>query len=202
MGAIKHIGITSHSLEVILKALEYDVFETIQYPYNAVETQATEIFKKAYEKNIGVIAMKPFAGGAITNNKAALKFILQNQHITCAIPGMCSIEQLEDNVKAIEDMPLRKAEKEALSKETAELGEKFCRRCGYCQPCPKGINIPMAFILEGYFTRYNLTDWAVERYESLQAKASACEKCGLCETKCPYNLPIRDMLESVKNVFE
>lgn len=201
-GGIKHIGITSHSLEVIEKAIEYNVFETVQYPYNAVETQAEETFKKAYEKNLGVIAMKPFAGGALTNNKAALKFILQNKHITCPIPGMCSIEQLKENVKAIDEMPLSKGEEEALSKEASELGEKFCRRCGYCQPCPKGINIPVAFTLEGYYTRYNLQDWAVERYKSLPAKVSACEKCGLCETKCPYRLPIRDMLESVKNIFE
>ncbi len=65
-GLIKHIGITSHSLEVIEKALDYDVLETIQYPYNAVETQASEVFKKAHEKNLGIIAMKPFAGGALT----------------------------------------------------------------------------------------------------------------------------------------
>ena len=82
-GVIKHIGITSHSVDIIEKALEYDVFETIQYPYNAVETQGSELFRKAYEKNIGIIGMKPFAGGAITNARAALKFILQNQHITC-----------------------------------------------------------------------------------------------------------------------
>lgn len=201
-GAIKHIGITSHSLEVIEKAMEYDVFETIQYPYNAVEIQAEAVFKKAHERNLGIIAMKPFAGGALTNTKAALKFILQNQYVTCSIPGMCSIEQLEENVKAIEEMPLSDAEAEALTKEAAELGERFCRRCGYCQPCPKGINIPTMFVLESYYKRYNLMDWAVDRYNNLPVKASACEKCGLCETKCPYNLPIRDMLESTKNVFE
>lgn len=201
-GVIKHIGITSHSLEIIEKAIEYDVFETIQYPYNAVEAQGAEVFKKAYERNLGVIAMKPFAGGALTHHKAALKHILQNKYVTCSIPGMCSIEQLEENVTAIEEMPLSNIEKETLYKEAAQLGEKFCRRCGYCQPCPKGINIPSVLILEGYYKRYNLMDWAVERYEALPVKASECEKCGLCETKCPYNLPIRDMLESVKNIFE
>jgi len=201
-GVIKHIGITSHSLEVIEKAIEYNVFETIQYPYNAVETQAEKVFGKANEKNLGVIVMKPFAGGALTNKKAALKFILQNKHVTCPIPGMCSIEQLVENVKAIDEMPLSKEEEEALAKEASELGERFCRRCGYCQPCPKGISIPMAFTLEGYYTRYNLKDWAIDRYENLPAKASACVKCGLCETRCPYKLPIRDMLESVKKIFK
>lgn len=200
-GVIKHIGITSHNLGVIEKALQYDVFETIQYPYNAVETQAEEVFKKAREKGVGVIAMKPLAGGALTNTKAALKFILQNDNISCLIPGMCSIEQLEENVKAIEEMPLTSDERENLSKEVAQLGQKFCRRCGYCQPCPQGINIPSVFLFEGYYKRYNLKEWAVERYNSLPVKAEACVKCGLCESKCPYNLPIRDMLESVKNTF-
>ena len=130
---------------------------------NAVETQGSELFRKAYEKNIGIIGMKPFAGGAITNARAALKFILQNQHITCAIPGMCSIEQLMDNIKAIDEMPLTQAEKEALSKEASELGERFCRRCGYCQPCPKGINIPVVFVMESYYKRYNLMEWAQTR---------------------------------------
>jgi predicted aldo/keto reductase-like oxidoreductase len=200
-GAIKHIGITSHSLDVIEKALQYDIFETIQYPYNAVETQAEELFKKAQEKGVGVIAMKPLAGGALTNTKAALKFILQNDNIDCIIPGMCSIEQLEENVKTIEEMPLTIDEKENLLKEVAQLGQKFCRRCGYCLPCPQGISIPSTFLFEGYYTRYNLKEWAVERYNSLPVKAEACIKCGLCESKCPYNLPIRDMLESVKNTF-
>lgn len=201
-GVIRHLGISSHSLDVIERAIEYDVFETIQYPYNAVETQAEEVFRKAHERNLGIIAMKPFAGGALTNNRAALKFILGNQYITCAIPGMCSIEQLKENVNTIGEMPLSEAEAESLLKEAAELGERFCRRCGYCQPCPRGVNIPMMFILESYYKRYNLMDWAVERYNVLPVKAGACEKCGLCETRCPYNLPIKEMLESVKNVFE
>ena len=201
-GIIKHIGISSHNIDVIEGSLDYDVFETIQYPYNAVETQGSEVFRKAFERNLGIIAMKPFAGGAITNAKPALKFILQNQYITCAIPGMCSIEQLEENVKAIDEMPLSKKEMEVLSKEASELGERFCRRCGYCQPCPKGINIPVIFVLESYYKRYNLMEWAQVRYDSQLSKASDCEKCGLCETKCPYHLPIRDMLESVRGTFE
>ncbi|MGI5997329.1 MAG: aldo/keto reductase [Lutispora sp.] len=199
---IKHIGITSHSIEVIEKALEYDIFETIQYPYNAIETQAEDIFKRAYENNIGIIVMKPFAGGAITNVNGALKFILEKEYITCAIPGMCSIEQLEENVKAAENPILKEKEREELLKEARELGDTFCRRCGYCQPCPEGINIHMMFILESYYRRYNLQGWAVDRYEKLPSKASNCIKCGLCETKCPYNLPIRTMLESVKDLFE
>ena len=201
-GIIKHIGITSHNIDIIKGAINYDVLETIQCPYNAVETQGSEVFRKACERNLGVIAMKPLAGGAITNARAALKFILQNPHVTCAIPGMSSIEQLTDNMKAIDEMPLSEKEMEALSKEASELGERFCRRCGYCKPCPRGININELLTLESYYKRYNLMEWAQGRYDSQSSKASDCEKCGLCETKCPYNLPIREMLESVKETFE
>lgn len=200
-GIIKHIGITSHSLDVIEKALNNDIFETIQYPYNAVEIQAQEVFRKARGMNLGVIAMKPLGGGALRNAKAALKFILHNPDISSAIPGMDSIEQVEENVSTVDEMPLLEEERLALMKEATELGERFCRRCGYCQPCPQGINIPMIFILESYYTRYDLKDWAVERYKALSSKADACAKCGICESKCPYKLPIRDMLDSVKNIL-
>lgn len=201
-GVIGHIGITSHSLPIIEKALEYEVFETIQYPYNAVEQQAEEVFKRAKARNVGVIAMKPFAGGAITSAREALKFILENENVTCAIPGMDKLEQLDQNIAAADGVPLSREDREVLLKGAKELGETFCRRCGYCQPCPSGINIPMVFIVEGYYTRYGLTDWAMERYASLPAKADACTKCGACEPKCPYKLPIRAMLEKAGKILK
>ncbi|TPB31123.1 aldo/keto reductase, partial [Burkholderia pseudomallei] len=78
---------------------------------------------------------------------------------------------------------------------------RFCRRCEYCMPCPVGINIPMNFLLEGYYSRYNLKEWSKDRYKSLDVNASNCIECGKCESKCPYELPIREMLKDVSNIL-
>ena len=81
------------------------------------------------------------------------------------------------------------------------LGTQFCRRCNYCQPCSAGISIYTMFLLEGYYNRYDLKDWAIARYEKMDKVASDCIGCGICETRCPYNLPIRQMLKKVKTIF-
>lgn len=198
-GKIKHIGITSHSLETIEKVVEDDKFETIQFPYNIVEDQADDVFKKANEKGIGIIVMKPLAGGALDDATLAIKYILSKSYIDVAIPGMDSIEQVRQNTDVLENLKLTQEDNEKIEEIRKSLGNRFCRRCEYCLPCPVGVNIPANFLLEGYYTRYNLKDWAIQRYEATNGKASECINCGLCETKCPYDLPIRDMLKDVAN---
>jgi len=199
---VRHIGITSHSIDILKIAVESGKFDTIMYPYNIVETQAYELFIRAKELNIGVIAMKPLAGGALTDGTIAMKFILENKSITTAIPGMASIKEVDENSKVGSSfMPLTSAEREKALKDASELGEEFCRRCGYCAPCPKGIDIPTVFVVSGYKERYDLAIWAEERYHALKKTAKDCVECGACEDKCPYNLPIRKMLKRVKKTF-
>lgn len=202
-GKIKNIGITSHSLETIEKAVEDGKFATIQFPYNIVEDQADEVFRKAHEKGIGTITMKPLAGGAIDDGALAIKYILSKEYIDVAIPGMNTVEQVIENVSVINDTVLTRKDNEKIEKIRKELSGNFCRRCEYCMPCPNNVNIPQNFLLEGYYTRYNLKEWALERYKSLgAAKASECIECGICEEKCPYNLPIRAMLKNVYDKLE
>lgn len=202
-GLIKHIGVTSHSLDIMLKAIENDHIETIQFPFNPVETQGEDLFRKAIEKNIGTIGMKPIAGGAFTNVSLSLRYIVNSGLIDVVIPGMDSIDQINENALAVEKKKeLSQDEKNMLQKEVDELGNNFCRRCGYCAPCPENIDIPTLFILKGYYDRYNLQDWAVERYGGLSVKASDCIKCGVCEERCPYDLSIREMIVEVKDTFE
>lgn len=203
-GLINHIGITMHSIEKLEEVINdnyYNSIETIQFPYNIVEIKAEQLFKQAYEKNLGIIVMKPLAGGAINNGTLALKFILNNPYISVVIPGMESVKQV------IENGNVKKGE--YTSKEQHEINEikhlldnDFCRRCGYCMPCPQGINIPFAFLCEGYYTRYGLKEWGKSRYDAMSIKPSKCIKCGLCETKCPYNLKIRDKIQKVIKIME
>lgn len=202
-GKIKHIGVTIHSIDALKYAVECGVFETVMFPYSLVETQAEEVFKRAKELDLGIIAMKPMAGGAITDASLAMRFILQNEDVTVAIPGMADLKEVEQNAAAANEFkPLSEEELEKCREIAKGLGTTFCRRCGYCGPCTKGLDIPMHFILKLYVENYDLKDWALERYKGMQFHAEDCIECGKCETKCPYNLPIRDMLKEVRKTFK
>ena len=201
-GKIGHIGLTAHSLEVFEKALELPWVETIMFPYNIVERQAEDLIHKCAEKNIGFIVMKPLAGGAIEDAELALRFIYANPDISVVIPGMFDVKEIEQNLASCENTePLSETEKNSIRKIREELGNNFCRRCNYCAPCTVGINIPGVFLFQGYLDRYGLEGWARDRYATLSVKASACIECGACESRCPYNLPIREMLRDAAGKF-
>ncbi len=201
-GKIHHIGLTAHSREVFEKALELDFVETIMFPYNIVETQAEDLISVCKEKNIGFIDMKPLAGGAIEDANLALRFIMQNPAVSVVIPGMASVDEIMQNVASANDnSPLTSKEQQQVEAVRKHLGNQFCRRCNYCAPCTVGINIPSVFLFAGYLERYDLADWAKDRYSSLEVKASSCIECGLCETRCPYQLPIRSMLKTAAEEF-
>lgn len=199
-GKIRHFGVTSHSLKYLNSIIENTEFATIMFPYNIIETEAEALFARAKAKDIGVIVMKPLAGGAIDNGSIALKFILNNPHISVVIPGMASVDEvvINANSRAGEYLP---AELSYIDNLRQQLGEEFCRRCQYCLPCSVGIDIPASFLIEGYFTRYNLQEWARQRYNGLKVKADACIECGVCESRCPYNLPIINKLKRVNQIF-
>ena len=201
-GKIGHIGVTCHGLENFKMALELDWVETIMFPYNIVETQGEDLIHKCTEKNIGFIDMKPLAGGALEDATLALRFICANPDVSVVIPGMADPKELDQNIAACNDTaPLSNEEKEKIQQIRSTLGTQFCRRCNYCQPCPQGINISGSFLFEGYLSRYGLADWARERYATLSVTASDCIGCGACESRCPYNLPIREMLKKVAEKF-
>lgn len=199
LGKIKHIGATAHSVEAFERLIdEYeDKIETMMFPFNIIENQAVSLMKKCSDKNIGFIAMKPVAGGNIENVSLGIKYCLNNPDCTIVIPGMGNVEEViqnanEDNFTSLSEDELKECE---VIRKT--LGNEFCRRCGYCQPCPQGVPIASSFLFANYARKYGLADWAKSRYHGLAKKASDCVECGLCETRCPYHLPIRSMLKKV-----
>lgn len=201
-GTILHIGLTAHSIEVFRRALDLPWVETIMFPYNIVESQGKDLIKACAEKDIGFICMKPLAGGAIEDADLAIRYIAQNPDVSVIIPGMADIRELEQNLRAAENKaPFTPQEQEKIESIRKNLGTQFCRRCNYCAPCTVGIAIPQVFTLEGYLSRYGLADWAKGRYAAMKATASACVGCGQCEERCPYHLPIREMLKKTAEEF-
>ena len=201
-GKIRHLGLTAHMAAVFERALELDWVETVMFPYNIVETQDEELMAKCREKNVGFICMKPMAGGALEDARLALRFIRQNENVSVVIPGMYDIREIDENLSAMEDISaLTSDELAKIETIRKELGTQFCRRCNYCQPCTAGISISGIFVLEGYLQRYGLGDWAQKRYDALNKKAGDCVGCGACEKRCPYQLPIRQMLARCKQEF-
>jgi len=201
-GKVGHLGATAHSVDSFERLLSYPEIETIMFPYNIVESQGEALMERAAAQNVGVIAMKPLAGGNITDGTLAMRYILQNKTCTLAIPGMATLEEIEQNTAAAEqDGPLTPEELAACEAIRAGLSGNFCRRCGYCAPCTVGIDIPGIFTLENYLKHYDLADWARSRYESQTARAGDCIGCGKCEARCPYELPIREKLKGVAKAF-
>ena len=195
-GKIGHIGITLHSVDLFRQAVELPWVETIMFPYNIVETQGEDLIALCAQKDIGFICMKPLAGGAIEDAATAMRFVVSNPAVTVVIPGMADTAEIMQNVAATSDTsPLTAEERNKIAEIKELLGTNFCRRCNYCAPCTVGINISAVFLFEGYYSRYDLKDWAQNRYASLAKTASDCIGCGVCEERCPYNLPIREMLK-------
>ena len=201
-GKIGHLGLTAHSAAVFAKALELDWVETVMFPYNIVEDQGAELMALAREKNIGFIDMKPLAGGAIDDARLALRYCCSNDDVTVVIPGMADPRELEENLAACTDTsPLSAEEQEKIDAVRAQLGTVFCRRCNYCAPCAAGISVLDIFLAESYWTRYGLEEFAKRKYNGMAKHGSDCIGCGICETRCPYHLPIRDMMKKVTKMF-
>ena len=201
-GKIRYIGVTAHMAAVFERALTLPWVETVMFPYNIVETQGEALMKRAHEQGVGFICMKPLAGGALEDAALAMRFIAQNPYVSVVIPGMCDVREVRQNIDAFENTaPLTQAELAQIETIRKELGTQFCRRCNYCQPCTAGISMSGIFVLEGYLNRYGLGDWAKQRYAAMAKKAGDCVGCGVCETRCPYQLPIREMLKRCKAEF-
>lgn len=194
-GKVRHIGVTSHSLPMAIKLAKSGLFSTIQFPFNFIETDASvELFPAASQQGVGILVMKPFAGGVIDNADIVFKFLRQYPD-AIPLPGCDSVQSV-DQVADIYDKPnqLTDHDRAIMDEYRAKLGKAFCRRCEYCQPCPQSVKITMALGYRIFVSRMGplvATDFARAAMETIPQ----CEECGACMKRCPYELPITEMLK-------
>ena len=194
-GKIRHIGITSHSMELALEAVPSGHFETLQFPFNFVTDEpARELVPLTQKHDLGFIAMKPMAGGLLDDANLAIKYLLQFGNVV-PDPGIEKCEEIEEIVDIVAGpWELTPRERHEIARIRAEVGTRFCRRCEYCQPCPEDVHISLIMNLGSFWKRFPteafVTGWIAQGVES----ARNCTECGECEQKCPYHLPIREML--------
>lgn len=205
-GMIEFIGLTSHHVSVIIDLIKTGEFDTIMFPFNVIEREPEkELLDLAKSKDVGTLVMKPLAGGVFTNIEKCFRF-LNGYPVDVILNGVSTLDELKEDLKYADNtVPLTPAELKEFEEEVAPLGKDFCRRCSYCLPCPNDILIPIMINLlypqvKGR-TYEDLTDKQKRLGTNLMIWWQACEECGQCEKKCPYNLPMIQRKNEMIEIF-
>ena len=205
-GKIRHIVITNHRLSVAHEAIDSVLYETLQFPFCYLATEKEEeLVQKCKEADMGYIAMKALSGGLITNSAAAYAHAAQYDNVL-PIWGVQIEGELDEFLEYIQNPPTMTEELKALiEKDRAELSGDFCRGCGYCMPCPVGIEINncarMSLLLRRSPSAMQLTEEGQKKMMLIEN----CLHCGQCKAKCPYGLDtpalLAKNLEDYKNIL-
>ncbi len=218
-GLINYVGIFSHDIELLEKAIQTGKFDVIVVMYNLVHRMAERLFKYAKKYDVGVLVIAPLATGILSHHyrdeeiekriksKKALRFALSNKNITSAVIGTHNLSHIKENIEVIENERnairdgISNNERNILIKETESfLGKEFCRMCRLCK-CPQGIQIADTLRLFIISEVYGCIDEAKERYSQQDVKFDVCNLCGECEKMCPYNLLIIKMLRKTDEIL-
>ena len=205
-GMIDFIGLTSHHPAVMVELLKTGEFDTVMFPFNVIEREPEqELIPLARSLDIGTIVMKPLAGGVIRNVEKCFKF-LNGYPVDLILNGVSNLDELNENVRYAESAdPLTPEELKGFEHEVAPLGKDFCRRCSYCMPCPNDILIPIMIQLPWEMVKgcsyEEMSEQKKEMWRKLTVWWQACEECGQCEGKCPYNLPIVKRKKELLEIF-
>lgn len=195
-GKIRHIGITNHLLSVATEAVESGLYETLQFPFSYLASDKDEaLVKLCEEKNMGYICMKALSGGLITHSDAAYAYLAQFPN-TLPIWGIQKESELDEFLSYNDNPPtLTEEMKELIAKDREELAGDFCRGCGYCMPCPKGIQINQCARMSQMIRRAPSEAWLSEYWQIEMARTEECMHCGACTKKCPYSLDTPTLLK-------
>ena len=194
-GKIHHIGGTTHKIGIAKEIVESGFYETLQYPFSYLASEEElKLYQMVKDHNMGFICMKGLAGGLINNSKAAMAFMSQFDN---ALPiwGIQRESELSEWLFYMKDTPMMTEEMEAyIRHEQDELSGNFCRGCGYCMPCTVGITINQCNRLSLMIRRARSKKWLGEEWQKEMDKNEDCINCGVCKTRCPYELDIPTLL--------
>ena len=204
-GLIRHIGITTHKITFAHEAIESGLYETLQYPFSYLSgEEELKLVEKCKSLDVGFIAMKAMGGGLLKNSKAAYAFMNQFDNVL-PIWGIQHMSELEEFLSYPADLTLDGDLKAIIEKDKSELGDDFCRGCGYCMPCPEDINISMCARMSLWIRRFPTEPYLDEKTQQIMKKTEDCIECYACVDNCPYELEIPRLLkenyEDYKNVL-
>lgn len=193
-GKIRHIGVTAHLLNVAFELVESGLYETLQFPFSYLSGQReVDLVQACKQANMGFVVMKGMAGGLITRSDAAMAFTAQ--YDVMPIWGIQKMSELEEWLSYNENTPELTPELEAfIEGERAELAGDFCRGCGYCMPCSVGITINQCARMSLMLRRAPSAAWTTDFWQAEMEKIDECIDCGVCLSRCPYQLQIPDLL--------
>ena len=195
-GRIRFIGLTSHRVDIAREAAESGLYDTIQYPFCYLATEdEIELVHVCKEKNIGFIAMKALSGSLITNSAAAYAWQMQFDN-SLPIWGIQKERELDEFLSYMKQpMSMNEELKAVIEKDRKELIGEFCRSCGYCMPCPKGIEIRTCARMIQLIRRAPSAGFLTEDAQKMMMKIEECINCGQCRSKCPYHLDTPTLLK-------
>jgi predicted aldo/keto reductase-like oxidoreductase len=228
-GLIRHLSFSFHDKPENMKALiDTGAFSSVLCQYNLLDRSNEKMIAYAAKKGVGVVAMGPVGGGrlghpskviqkllpkkASSSPELALRFVLANPNVACALSGMSAPAHVEENARVASNQnPLTAREKEKILKsmdELKDMAKLYCTGCAYCLPCPQDVDIPACFEAMNYYRVYGLLEAAKGHYNQIggwgdkkKKRADACVQCGLCEDKCPQNIEIRKQLRDVRKLL-
>ena len=194
-GKIRHIGITNHRLAVAEEAVDSGLYESLQFPFSYLASEKDEaLVKRCAEKNVGFICMKALSGGLITRSDAAYAYLAQFPN-TLPIWGIQRESELDEFLAYNDDPPqMTDALAAFIEQERVSLAGDFCRGCGYCMPCPAGIEINQCARMSLLLRRSPAANWLTPAWQEKMEKIEDCLHCGQCTKRCPYGLQTPDLL--------
>ncbi len=202
-GKVRFIGITNHRLALAEQAVDSGLYDTLQFPFSYLASEKDiALVKKCQEKNVGFIAMKALSGGLISNSAAAYAFMSQFDGVL-PIWGVQRESELDEFLSYQANAPKLSGELQAvIDRDRGELAGDFCRGCGYCMPCPAGIEINNCARMSLLLRRAVWQDYTTPAWQEKMAKIKDCKECGQCKAQCPYSLDTPELLKKNLEDFE